>query len=152
MNIITHDKAYSIFPRATFIERRSLLYNRKQSSPDGLAKYKWHGWIQLPYLEAADYDNRSSSFARGPRRLGDSKCWTITLRPTVNSQNDYMDSNTWNLHYFARGTPSNWRVFPTYNWTLLKHKQSTYLVDGVRGNATSSFLKAFEAGKLYGIE
>ena len=86
MNVITHDMAYSIYAQATFIERCSLAYNRKQCLPDTLAKYEQHGWFQVPYLAATDCDNPSSSFARGPRRLGDCKCWTIQLLLTLSLQ------------------------------------------------------------------
>ena len=118
MNIITHDKAYSIYPRATFIERRSLVYNRSENSFEGRSKYESRGWIQLPYLEAYDYDNPFSSFARGSRRLGDRKCWTINLLPTIDSHKDYMDSNTWFLHYIKPSTEVglSWKVFATHQW------------------------------------
>ena len=66
MNIITHDTAYSIYPQATFIKCCSLVYDRRWRSPDALAKYEWRGWMQVPYLEVADYKNPSSSFTRGP--------------------------------------------------------------------------------------
>jgi hypothetical protein len=63
-----------------------------------------------------------------------------------------MDSNTWNLHYFGRGGPSNWKMFPTHNWMLLKEKRmldNIYLMDRVRGFATATFINAFQKGKLY---
>ena len=152
MNIITHDTAYSIYSWATFIECHSLVYDRRWRSPDALAKYERRGWMQVPYLEVADYENPSSSFARGPRRLGDRKCWTIKLLPILTLHQSYMDSNTWNLHYFGRGGLSNWKIFPTHNWMLLKEKQmfdNIYLIDRVRGFAMTTFINAFKKGKLY---
>jgi hypothetical protein len=152
MNVITHDTAYSIYPRATFIERRSLVCKRLPSSIDGRAKYEQRGWMQLPYLTADDYDNPSSSFARGTRRLGDRKCWTITLLPILTLQKSYIDSNTWNLHYFGRGGPSNWKMYPRHTWLLLKEKRlldNTYLMDRARGFTTTAFINAFKKGKLY---
>jgi hypothetical protein len=152
MNVITHDTAYSIYPRATFIKRRSLVCNRLESSLEGHAKYEWCGWIQVPYLNAGGNDDPSSSFARGPRRLGDRRCWTITLLPTVDLDNNYMDSNTWNLHYFGRGGLSNWKFFPHHSWMLLKEKwllNNVYLMDQARGYTTTLFINAFQTGKLY---
>ena len=152
MNVITHDTAYSIYARATFIKQRSLVYNRRRRSPEALVKYEQCGWLQLPYLEATDYDNSSSSFARGTHHLGDRKCWTIQLLLTLALCQGYMDSHTWNLHYFGRGGPSDWRIFPTHNWMLLKEKQlfkNVYLTDRVRGFATNRFIHAFQKGRLY---
>jgi hypothetical protein len=152
MNVITHDTAYSIYPRATFIERRSLVCKRLESSSEGRVKYERRGWIQLPYLNAKGFENLPSSFARGPRRLGDRQCWTITLLPTVDLQNNYIDSNTWNLHYFGRGGPSNWKFYLSHNWMLLKEKRlldNIYLMDKARGFTTTTFINAFQKGKLY---
>jgi hypothetical protein len=137
MNVITHNKAYSIYPRATFIERRSLVYNRSENSLEGRSKYEQRGWTQIPFLEAHDYDNPFSSFARGSRRIGDSKCWTIDLYPTVTTFQDYMDSNTWYLHYIkpSMGFGMDWRVFVTHHWELVKGEEmfgNIYLTDLVR--------------------
>ena len=154
MNIITHDKAYSIYPWATFIERRSLVYNRSENSFKGRSKYESRGWIQLPYLEAYDYNNPFSSFARGSRRLGDHKCWTINLLPTIDSHKNYMDSNTWFLHYIKLSTKVglNWKVFATHQWELLKEIKlfdNTYLMDTVRRDRIWCIIKLLQKNEIY---
>lgn len=146
MNVITHNKAYSIYPRATFIERRSLVYNRSENSLEGRSKYEQRGWIQIPFLEAHDYNNPFSSFARGSRRIGDNKCWTINLYPTINTSQDFMDSNTWYLHYIkpSMGLGMDWRVFITHHWELVKGEEmfrNIYLMDSVRRDRFWNIIK-----------
>lgn len=147
MNVITHNKAYSIYPRATFIERRSLVYNRSENSLEGRPKYEQRGWIQIPFLEAHDYNNPFSSFARGSRRIGDNKCWTIDLYPTIiNMSQDFMDSNTWYLHYIkpSMGLGMDWRVFITHHWELVKGEEmfrNIYLMDSVRRDRFWNIIK-----------
>lgn len=137
MNVITYNKAYSIYPQATFIEQRSLVYNHTEKSFEARHKYEGRGWKQVEYLHAANSKNNQSSFPRGPRRLGDWKCWTIDLLPKIDSRDDFMDSNTWNLDYIRAKHASErmWKIFPTHNWTLLKEPKlfnNTYVVDTER--------------------
>jgi len=137
MNVITHNRAYSIYPRATFIEQCSLVYNRSEDSMEGWSKYEQQGWIQIPFLEANNYDNPFSSFTRGSQHIGDNKCWTIELDPTISTSQDYMDSNTWYLHYIKpnMGFGMDWRVFVTHHWELVKGEdmfKNIYLMDLVR--------------------
>lgn len=155
MNVITHDRAYSIYPRATYIERRSLVCNRSEISFEERSKYESRGWIQVPYLEAHDYNNPSSSFARGSRRLGDRRCWTINLLPTINAHKDYMDSNTWFLHYVkpTMEVGLNWKVFATHQWELIKEENlfdNTYLMDTVRRDRIRHIIKLLQKDEVYG--
>ena len=154
MNVITYNKAYSIYPRVTFIERRSLVYNRTEKSFEACHKYEGHGWKQVEYLEAANLIN-NSSFARGPCHLGDSKCWTIDLLPKIDPRGDFMDSNTWNLHYVraSYAFDRNCKIFPTHNWTLLKETKifnNTYVVDTEKMFQYQDFIEQFKEDKRYG--
>ncbi|KIM41069.1 hypothetical protein M413DRAFT_47916, partial [Hebeloma cylindrosporum] len=101
MNFITHNKAYSIYPHATFIERRSLSLHQSEHASAGILKYETRGWSNVEYLDPIEYSNPASSFAKGSRRIGDRKCWTISLSPTlipeIDIQRDFMESNTWTL-------------------------------------------------------
>jgi len=154
MNVITYNKAYSIYPQATFIERRSLVYNRTEKSFEARHKYEGRGWKQVEYLEAADLNNEGSSFARGPHRLGDSKCWTIDLLPKIGSRGDFMDSNTWNLHYLkANQAYGSYKIFPTHNWMLLNETKifkNTYVVDTENMFQYQDFIKQFKEDEQYG--
>ncbi|KIM40832.1 hypothetical protein M413DRAFT_40033, partial [Hebeloma cylindrosporum] len=53
MNIITHDKAYSVFPRATFEERRSLVHV-KDTDSTALTKYEERGWQLIQDIKSED--------------------------------------------------------------------------------------------------
>jgi hypothetical protein len=137
MNLITCDKAYSIFPRATFEERRSLIFerdNRKvilnNKDTDLVAKsrekYEKHGWSFIEAYEILQQDPLSS-FAKGYRYLGDSNCWSITLHPEherVNGtcKSSTWESNSWELVYENGQTPKNvWMLLrnPLFHWSYL---------------------------------
>ena len=129
---------------STIVDGTHLMYWRNMN---GMSGCKHH-----MYLKVANYENPSSSFARGPWCLGDHKCWTIKLLPILTLHQSYMDSNTWNLHYFGRGGLSNWKIFLTHNWMLLKEKwmfDNISLIDRVRGFAMTTFINVFKKGKLY---
>jgi len=129
MNLITSDKAYSIFPRATFEERRSLIFVNKETdfASQARAKYEERGWS---FIEACDVQQQDpiSSFAKGPRYLGDSNCWSITLHPEYECVNGTCnwrtwESNSWELQY------KNGQA-PEHVWTLMRHPKLhwTYLI------------------------
>ena len=74
MNFITHNRAFSIHPQATFIEQWSLVYDLSPKSFKVHMKYVFCGWNKVQYPQATDYADPLSSFGRGPRRIGDRKC------------------------------------------------------------------------------
>jgi hypothetical protein len=154
MNFITHNRAFSIHPRATFIERRSLVYDLSPKSFEARMKYVFRGWNQVQYPQATDYADPLSSFGRGPRRVGDRKCWTINLDPTVSSHEDYINSNTWSLQY-SQPAPvdANTTLFATHSWMPLTEKnmyENAYFVDMRRYIKTQRFIELFRRSESYG--
>lgn len=87
MNFITHEKAYSLFPRATLVERRALTYlNRLHNfghDSNRLAFEKWlaRGFHLGDYLTRAEFEDPGSAFAHGRRFVGDSKCLVLPIYP-----------------------------------------------------------------------
>jgi len=158
MNIITHKKAYSIYPRATFIERRSLanIYrDGSHSDEEALTKYRERGWKQLRHLYVNDYANPTSSFRKGIRALGDRQCWSINLQPSINTEEDYMESNTWNFGYIqSRFRERSYdRVLGKHDWKVLKDVQlfdHAYLSDIDRMFFTREMIKQHKANEFYG--
>lgn len=107
MNLITHDKAYSIFPQATFEDRRSLIFVKAgDSAARARAKYEERGW---EFVEGYEDQQRDplSPFAKGIRRLGDYKCWSISLHPEGDRTTSLWESNSWKLGYANNLTPVN---------------------------------------------
>ena len=95
MNIITHDKAYSLYPWATFDEHRSLVC-RPDVEVETLKKYKDRGWVMsdlsdMPVLNSSIY----SIFSLGRRYMGDSCCWKIPVTSGLNLPHGYVESNSW---------------------------------------------------------
>ena len=148
MNFITHDKAFSIHPRATFIERQSLVYDFSLKAFKARLKYTFRGWTQIQSPPATHITTSFSSFRRGLRRVGDRKCWTINLDPIVSSHADYITSNTWSLQY-SQTAP----VFATHIWVLLKEEdifEDTYLMDLTRYIKAQKFLASFRQSRNHG--
>jgi len=109
MNLITHDKAYSIFPQATFEDRRSLIFVKEgDSAIKACEKYEERGWTFTEGYEIQPL-NRQSPFVKGIRRLGDSKCWSISLHPEKDGTacTSSWDSNSWRLTFPNNRPPKN---------------------------------------------
>jgi hypothetical protein len=104
MNFITHEKAYSLYPRATFEERRSLHSShaswRKDSQTVARTKYARRGWLVVDRLTQSEIDNRTSAFAYGRRAVGDQYCWTMELLPKLaDLPQGFVESNSWGLSF-----------------------------------------------------
>ena len=84
MNIITHSKAYSIYPRGTFINNESLVMNRYGWERQHRARLKWEsrGWTMVRALEP--WFDEEEWMLGETRRLGDDDCWVIELSPDDN--------------------------------------------------------------------
>ena len=135
MNVITHEKAYSIFPRATFEERQSLIYANEETALEALLKYQERGWKFFNRVHVNEARDPLSPFSQGSRHLGDSKCWTIRLQPTYADSPSIWESNSWRLEY-------NDFPFPMHVWMLLKRPNQlrfTYLVDVELVNLVKAF-------------
>ncbi|RDB26109.1 hypothetical protein Hypma_006894 [Hypsizygus marmoreus] len=97
MNIITHRAAFSLFPFATFVEKRSL-----RKPIDSLrqmdAEDKWasRGWSFPSGIETSEATDPKSEFCQGFRRVGDHKCWVIPLRAIPGLPRDTATFNSWN--------------------------------------------------------
>jgi hypothetical protein len=158
MNLITHKRAYSIYPRATFIEQRSLANAYRDGShcdENMLRKYTERGWKQLRHLDVKEYTNPTSSFKKGIRALGDRHCWTIDLKPTIDAEEDYMESNTWNLEYLPpRSRQRSYNiVYWKHDWKVLREHElydHAYLSDIERMFFTREMIKLHKASEFYG--
>ncbi|KAF8961523.1 hypothetical protein BDZ97DRAFT_1733677 [Flammula alnicola] len=106
MNIITHEKAYSLYPKATFEQRRSLIISTEGSNQEtARKKYATRGWSMVEQLTHEEYRHSGSAFAQGGRYVGDSKCWTLPILPKLDLPEGYMETNTWELVHQANLEP-----------------------------------------------
>ncbi|KAF7976046.1 hypothetical protein HWV62_7954 [Athelia sp. TMB] len=99
MNLITHDTAISLYPRATFIQRENqeLFWNmlHTRDSTDTITdEYERKGYTKVTWR------NRSEAkciFRTGEsRRVGDDNCWSIKLKQ-FDSDHDVQPSSTSHL-------------------------------------------------------
>ncbi|KAI0083367.1 hypothetical protein BDY19DRAFT_900417 [Irpex rosettiformis] len=79
INVISWDRAYSLYPRATFEHRKSvLLRQRHHNFDDVIQKYTNRGF---GFVFTLDHDDLKSdpAFASSPRWIGDGHSWVIDL-------------------------------------------------------------------------
>ncbi|TCD68642.1 hypothetical protein EIP91_010297 [Steccherinum ochraceum] len=79
MNVISYEKAYSLYPRASIVNHRSLVTCMQPSNgqPAALKKYADRGFSIETFVGGYDRD-----FALGKRYIGDGDCWTLNLDMT----------------------------------------------------------------------
>jgi len=83
MNFISHEKAYSLFPNATFGARHAAVMKDWRDSPGrevGRRKYITRGWRML---RAHEDVSKFPEFVEGSRWVGDHATWTIPLYPAL---------------------------------------------------------------------
>ncbi|KAF9474988.1 hypothetical protein BDN70DRAFT_884268 [Pholiota conissans] len=136
MNIITHDRAYSFYPCATFSERRSLVCARPQLDFLAHSKYFVRGWAVNWSASREEIDDPRSSFKRGIRHVGDAHCWVLPVFPSLkvdsdhtllvssHEQNYVIDANSWDIQYNMALRPKM-----DYYFVTSDRLSSPYLVD-----------------------
>jgi hypothetical protein len=81
MNVIAHNKAYALYPRATFEERAALYTPTSHKSRDpmipAVQKYADRGWEVLEYPT----QQQERMFHPGARWVDDAHSWVMTLPP-----------------------------------------------------------------------
>jgi hypothetical protein len=105
MNIITHNAAYSFFPRGTFTERRSLSCVIADTATVPFEKYESRGWSIDHNITREEFDDPKSAFARGRRYVGDARCWTLPILPQIEIPSlRNIQSNSWLVEYDRKFT------------------------------------------------
>ncbi|KZT06562.1 uncharacterized protein LAESUDRAFT_700451 [Laetiporus sulphureus 93-53] len=80
MNVISYEKAYSLYPRATFKERRSLVCATDGPKQEpAIEKYSARGWQMLRKLSRKERRSTNCSFRGGSRWIADHDSWVIEL-------------------------------------------------------------------------
>jgi hypothetical protein len=155
MNFITHEKAYSLYPRATFEERRSLVHSsgaswREDARAVARTKYAGRGWLIVNRLTQAEIDNRTSAFAYGRRVVGDQYCWTLDVLPKLaDLPQGFVESNSWGL-YFTQNRQAEMKLsllkMPElrFSYTVADEIIESYLSPALREGVSPPFV-CFEA-------
>lgn len=147
MNLITHDKAYSLYPRPTFEERRSLVHHSKTAERErALKKYEDRGWAIVKKITKEESQDRRSAFYAGLRCLGDRKCWTFPLGPKLDLPANHMETHTWALSY-SRGLD----VSMTYRIFGSRSLRFTYLVHPLFITIVQDFIRKARRSDKYAI-
>ncbi|KAG8852175.1 hypothetical protein FRB91_006862 [Serendipita sp. 411] len=83
MNLITHDRAYSLFPRATFIKRTGITIETADQLGAASRAYEKYALRNFKIsLGPLSLNERDPLLVFGDRWVGDSQTWTITLDTT----------------------------------------------------------------------
>ncbi|KAF8900276.1 hypothetical protein CPB84DRAFT_1815433 [Gymnopilus junonius] len=124
MNVITHDTAYSLYPIATFEQKRALVISTEGSKQDtARTKYSERGWDMVERLTYDEVNDPRSAFAPGSRYVGDSKCWKIPISPSLDLRESFVEINSWNLRY-----RSNLKAVTSFKILLIDNLRYSYLV------------------------
>lgn len=107
MNVITHNAAYSLYPYATFHERRSLVCGTPGTTREQARdKYRDRGWSMEERINMSEMWDQRSDFSIGRRWVGDGRCWKIPMRPPFcrgeEIVRDRITSNSWRTGHFLR--------------------------------------------------
>ncbi|KAF8148270.1 hypothetical protein B0H34DRAFT_737622 [Crassisporium funariophilum] len=132
MNLISHSKAYCLYPKGTFEERRSLEhrptsgFSARQSAARQASLHKYHerGWKIVEYIKPEEIRDPRSAFAEGSRYVGDRQCWTYPILPELALPEGHVESNGWAL-CFDQGDAD-------MTYMILRKRQGlrySYLVD-----------------------
>lgn len=98
MNFISDSYAVSLYPRATFVHKKSAssyLISHGPAPNPVLAKYRARGFTYV--RPGKTYNELFEPFKR--RRVGDKYCWMISLKPFDDHDDDFnpLLANTWSL-------------------------------------------------------
>ncbi|KAF8185704.1 hypothetical protein BJ912DRAFT_972907 [Pholiota molesta] len=125
MNVITHNAAYSFFPRGTFIERRAQACTDRTTAMAAFKKYRERGWSLNQFITRDEFDDSTFAFARGIRYVGDAQCWTIPiLAQTELPSLSNIESNSWLVEY-----TEHFFIKMAYSVVKSPRLRSTYLID-----------------------
>ncbi|KAH9948728.1 hypothetical protein B0H21DRAFT_210856 [Amylocystis lapponica] len=131
MNIISYEKAYALYPRATFEGRRALVCatDGPRQEP-AIEKYGTRGWEMVRELPEVERNAHNRDFRFGPRWISDSESWVIALDmagvvppPPPNAfspplSQDPVGAATWKLSYEGGG----WMDFAIFTYPMLQYE------------------------------
>lgn len=166
MNLITHESAYSLYPHATFEERRSLVISTEGSRQESARnKYRERGWTMVEAGQDEDIRNARSDFTPRRRYIGDSRCWTIPILPKLDLPEGFLATNTWELEYnlvmdaleefktFGHNVESAGRLGSSLSFTILRWEnlRFSYLVvdKSVQDFLSPALLQSSEGGSRF---
>ncbi len=143
MNLITYDRVYSLYPKATFEERRGLIVTQSsfrgsdESNQYGLQKYRDRGWT----LSSVTENHVPKSDLRpGLRWVGDGRCLSLRLAPI---EGDGLFETT--------EAPSSIPTLQYSSWTVKPSRFGANTVDfDVRVLSLGDFRYAFSAATHLG--
>ncbi|KAJ7678347.1 hypothetical protein B0H17DRAFT_1235975 [Mycena rosella] len=118
MNVLTHDRGYALYPRATFETATALIIETVGAGQElGRQKYVDRGW---PMTAAASVSRDSELGVRMVRWVGDAFTWTLPLRPDAprDSVPDLTCINSWKIDCDTTTTRTH--------WAMLKHPELRY--------------------------
>jgi hypothetical protein len=116
MNVITPTHAYSLYPFATFIQRRSLVCSTNGSDQKAaLQKYRNRGWEMVKSPPVLELVSRKTDFKTRTRYVGDRFCWTIKLPgiSAATSGEDGLDEDEF----------EHQEIIHTHSWSLVYREQ-----------------------------
>lgn len=79
MNVITFNRAYCLYPRATLEDRLSLVCTGRDDMEEIYNKYRERGWYIIPFYDQAQIWTSDPTFTDMARWIDDGHSWSIPL-------------------------------------------------------------------------
>ncbi|KAJ7205021.1 hypothetical protein GGX14DRAFT_569168 [Mycena pura] len=103
MNVITSDRAFALYPWATFVTKEALIVDTVRNQQAGRQKYTDRGWTMIP---TSSLSSNSELGVRVARSLGDRFTWTMPLDPVnygIEEIANFELLTSWHLDYGQKG-------------------------------------------------
>ncbi|KAF9011197.1 hypothetical protein BDQ17DRAFT_1272684 [Cyathus striatus] len=136
MNFFTHDRAYSLYPKATFISRKTVgVKARSKREKDGLKKYASRGWeVITQECQIRRSELKGLFFLNKERHPRDEYCWQVPfsiedIEPRYLCQHNPALYNSWVMERPLKTNDySDYIMSSSY---VLKHRalSNTYRVE-----------------------
>ncbi|KAJ7187189.1 hypothetical protein C8R46DRAFT_1025093 [Mycena filopes] len=115
MNVISHAKAYALYPQSTFIANQALVVVTAGAGQEaGRQKYADRGWRMIELSGGCDHEMAAGVV----RWVGDRFTWTIALPALLIDVPDLCLINSWEL----KCTPESVAM----KWAIIEHEELKY--------------------------
>lgn len=104
MNVMTHTRAYSLYPFSTLCDKTTLVCGPTTNKIVGaLKKYEERGWTTINNMSIDKFMNRNSECSTRYRRIGDQLCWSRRLVPLnqawLKEEVKFGSGFKWGIHF-----------------------------------------------------
>ena len=103
--MLTHNRAYSLYPVSTFIDRKTVVCGPiDEKGSNALKKYKRRGWTVIHGIRTENFQCAADELKMRTRWLGDARCWIINLDGIEQDKDTSIIDGTQNISWCIKLT------------------------------------------------